>query len=315
MNERGEAMSVKRWILENTTDLAGKTVAVTGSTGGLGVELVSYLASLGASLVLVDRNLARSEQLARRLELEFGTSVVTVTADLEDLRSVGLACDRLKELPIDIFIHNAGAYSIPRRTCENGYDNVFNINFVSPYYIIKELLPVLRERGGSVVAVGSIAHRYSRTDSSDVDFSGKRAASLVYGNAKRYLMYSLFELFREERGVGLSIVHPGITFTNITAHYPKLIFALIKHPMKLIFMKPRRAALSLLRGVFDSCSYCEWIGPRFFDVWGLPKKKKLRYADEEERKYIGRTAERIYSETVEHISKINLTGEESNEDQ
>lgn len=308
-------MKTEKWIKRNTETLTGKTVAVTGSTGGLGRELVLYLASLGASLVLVDRNRARSEQLARRLEAEFGVSVVTVTADLEDLRSVGLACERLKELPIDVFIHNAGAYSIPRRTCENGYDNVFNINFVSPYYIIKELLPVLHERGGSVVAVGSIAHRYSRTDSSDVDFSGKRAASLVYGNAKRYLMYSLFELFRDERGVGLSIVHPGITFTNITAHYPKLIFAIIKHPMKLIFMKPRRAALSLLIGAFESCSYCEWIGPCFFDIWGLPKKKKLRSADEEERRYIGKTAERIYFEAVEHIRRINLTGEESNEDQ
>ena len=71
------------------------------------------------------------------------------------------------------------------------------------------------------------------------------------------------------------MVHPGITFTNITAHYPKWLFALIKHPMQVIFMPARRAALSVLKGVFESTAYGEWIGPRLFDVWGLPRKRKL----------------------------------------
>ena len=71
---------------------------------------------------------------------------------------------------IDVFIHNAGAYSIPRNTSNSGYDNVFTINFVSPYYIIRELLPQISARGGKVLAVGSIAHRYSEIDKNDVDF-------------------------------------------------------------------------------------------------------------------------------------------------
>ena len=62
--------------------------------------------------------------------------------------------------------------------------------------------------------------------------------------------FSLFELFRSEKSVTLSVTHPGITFTNITAHYPKLIFAVIKHPMKVIFMKTDKASLSIVKGVF-----------------------------------------------------------------
>lgn len=300
----------------NTEDLVGKTVAVTGSTGGLGRELCRCLAALGASLVLVDRNTERSEGFRRELLGEFdGIEVLCVRADLEDIGSVKAACEQLKALPIDIFIHNAGAYSIPRHKCDTGYDNVFQINFISPYYMIRELLPYLEARQGRVVVVSSIAHSYSKADENDVDFSGRSASSKVYGNAKRYLTYSLFELFRDEREVTLSVTHPGISFTNITAHYPKLIYAIIKHPMKLIFMRPRRACLSVLRGVFEPCGYCEWIGPRLFDIWGLPKRKKLNTATAEERRYIGRTAERIYFEAVEHIRRINLTGEESNEDQ
>jgi len=200
----------------------------------------------------------------------------------------------LDTLPIDVFLHNAGAYSIPRRICGTGYDNVFQINFVSPYYMIRQLLPRLRERRGSVVVVGSIAHDYSVSDGADVDFHTRKKASLVYGNAKRYLMFSLYELFRGETEVSLSVTHPGITFTNITAHYPKVIFALIKHPMKVIFMKPRRACLSILQGVWQPCGDGEWIGPRWFDVWGFPRKKKLGTVAAEERRLIGLRAEEIY---------------------
>ena len=287
-------MSIDKWLGRNTASLAGKTIAVTGTTGGLGKELCRYLCALGASLILLDRSAARSEAFRDELTAEFGASVRCINLDLEDVAAVKRVGEELKASEIDVFIHNAGAYSIPRHKCATGYDNVFQINFASPYYLIRTLLPSLEERGGRVVAVGSIAHRYSKTDPCDIDFSNRRAASRVYGNAKRYLMFSLFELFENSKRASLAVTHPGITFTNITAHYPKLIFALIKHPMKLIFMKPRRAALSILRGVFEPCEHSEWIGPRVFDIWGMPVRKRLRGVSPEECKHIARAADEAY---------------------
>lgn len=283
----------KRWLARHTRSLAGKTVAITGSTGGLGRELCRYLASLGASLVLVDRSNTRSEANKARLLAEFpDVSISTVTADLADMTSVRTATEQLLHMPLDLFIHNAGAYHIPRHICDTGYDNVFQINFISPYYMIRTLLPLLKSRGGRVMAVGSIAHRYSKTDPSDVDFSTRERHSLAYGNAKRYLMFALPTLCRDF-GVPLAITHPGITFTGITNHYPPVIFALIKHPMKVIFMRPAKAALSLLAGVFESCDEEEWIGPRLFDVWGRPKKRRLTSCNEAERNAIIQTAQDI----------------------
>lgn len=279
--------------------LQKKTIAVTGSTGGLGRELCKLLASFDASLILVDRNRKRSEAFAQELRSSLNANVKCINADLENISSVKKACELLKLEPIDVFIHNAGAYSIPRHKCANGVDNVFQINFLSPYYITKELLPMLRERNGRIVAVGSIAHNYSKADIDDIDFSTRKQASKVYGNAKRYLMFSLYELFKNENDVSLSVTHPGISFTNITAHYPKLIFAIIKHPMKVIFMKPKKACLSILYGVFEPCIYLEWIGPRFFNVWGKPSKKHLKTSTESERKIIAQNAERLYNEMKE----------------
>ncbi len=294
-------MSIEKWLKNNTSSLSGKTVAVTGSTGGLGAPLCSYLARLGASLILVDRSKTRSEAHASELREKYGVTVSLIQCDLQSGASVIKATEELKNAEPDIFIHNAGAYSIPKEICDTGYGNVFQINFLSPYYMIKELLPVLRKKNGRVIAVGSIAHNYSKTDKNDIDFVTRKASSKVYGNAKRFLMFSLYSLFENEMDASLSIVHPGITFTNITAHYPKVIFAIIKHPMKIIFMKPKKAALCLLRGVFDSTEKNTWIGPRIFNVWGYPSKKVLKTCKNDEIEFIFSEAEKAYSKMLGDI--------------
>lgn len=286
----------KKWLDKNTESLKGKKVAVTGSTGGLGRELSRYLLYLGAELVLVDRNPTRSLALKSELEAEFqGSSIKCITADLSDFSSVKAAAVELEALKPDHLIHNAGAYSIPRKVCDTGYDNVFQINFLSPYYLTRTLMGGIRERGGKIVIVGSIAHNYSRIDKNDIDFKTRKKASLVYGNAKRFISYSALKLTEDETAPDVSVTHPGISFTGITSHYPKLIFALIKHPMKIIFMRREKASLSILKGVFDSTKPYEWIGPRIFNVWGLPSKKPLKTATKEEIDFIYTEAEKIYA--------------------
>ncbi len=294
-------MGVKRWLKHHTSDLTGKTVAITGATGGLGGALCRHLLAMGAALILLDRNQAKSAALQADLMQEFPNARIhRIPLDLSELSTVCSAADALTAHGFDCLIHNAGAYSIPRCTCDTGFDNVFQINFVSPYVMTRRLLPYLRAHRARVVAVGSIAHNYAKTDPSDVDFSTRQKASLVYGNAKRYLMYALHELFarKENREIPFALGHPGITFTGITDHYPPLLFALIKHPMKVIFMRPRKAALSVLQGVFEATPDGTWFGPWLFDVWGKPTLHRLHTADEAERAYIANMAEKIYQQLV-----------------
>ena len=288
-------MNITSWIEKNTTSLKGKTVAITGSTGGLGKELCKHIASLGANLILVDRNRDKSENNMAALRTEFpGIKCTCISANLESIESVKRAIEGLKKHHIDIFIHNAGAYNIPRCKCSTGYDNVFQINFVSPYYMIKELMPQIKKNKGRVVVVGSIAHGLSRANINDVDFSAVDSDMKIYGNAKRYLIFSLHELFNEEKGITLSIVHPGITPTNITSGYPKIISKIIKYPMKLIFTSPKKASLSIIRGIFEKTEYHTWIGPRVFGIWGFPAKSALKSCSVEESEYISDVAEKIY---------------------
>ncbi len=289
--------SVKITVMKNLEFLKekilkGKRVAVTGPTGGLGRELCFFLAKQGAEIILLDRNKEKSDKLKSELSLKFsGVKISRINLDLEDLNSVKSAVEKLESLPLDFLIHNAGAYAIPRRKIQQGFDNVFAINFLHPFFITKKLLPEIEKRGGKIIVVGSIAHNYSKTDPEDIDFSSRSASSLVYGNAKRYLMYAHLNLKTNNNSI--SVVHPGITFTNITAHYSKLIFAIIKYPMKIIFMKPKKAVFSLIAGFFCDCPKFSWIGPKHFNIWGKPAVKKLNTATEFEIEHISSTAEKL----------------------
>ncbi len=271
--------------------LAGKTVAVSGSTGGIGQALCRALAAEGAHLLLLDRNPQKAAALATALQAEFPDTVITHhTVDLTDFATVKAAADALCEAPPAALILNAGAYAVPRFRCDTGWDNIFQINFAAPYYLARRV----KARGVRVVAVGSIAHNYSKADPHDVDFSTRRAASKVYGNAKRYLMFALYSLFRGE--TGLAVTHPGITLTGITAHYPKAIYWLIKPCMRLLFPSPSAACRCVLQGLFEDCGENEWIGPYLFDIWGQPKKRTLNTCNSAEAAHIARTAEKIWNE-------------------
>ena len=288
-------MRTETWIKQNAATLTGKCVAISGSTGGLGQALCEQLACLGAArLILLDRNASKAEALKNALTAAHPDLCVDIIlVDLSDMESVRYAAKCLETQPIDVLICNAGAYAVPRFVTSSGLENVFQINFAAPYYLMRRLAPQLAQRGGRVVLVGSIAHRYSRTDPDDVEFRTRTRASLVYGNAKRYLMIAAPKAAKQA-GLPLAMTHPGIAVTGITAHYPRWLYALIKYPMKVIFMKPRRACLSILRGVYEDTQQGEWIGPRLFDVWGLPRKSRYDTYTAEEMARVCAEAERIY---------------------
>lgn len=302
-------MNYEKWLKDNAESLKNKTVVVTGSTGGIGQELCKFLAQLDANLVLVGRNAEALE--LQKAELQSLNKEITIQyfqADFNNLADVDKLADFLLDKPLDVLIHNAGAYAVPRKFSDVGYDNVFQINFLSPYYLTNKLIPTLEKANAPrVVVVGSIAHTYDKFNSEDVDFRFNKKCNKVYGNSKRFLMFAFHEWFKEMNGkIKLSVVHPGITFTNITNHYPKFIYALIKYPMKLIFMKPKKASLNLIKGVFTPTEYGTWIGPRTFNIWGLPKKKKLKIPANESKLIYGE-AQKVLANAEERLKNNKET--------
>ncbi len=292
-------MSIKKWLTKNCTDLTGKRIVITGSTGGIGVNIVTILSDLNANLVLLGRDICKIQNLKNKLLLKHpNIEIEVIDVDLSNFKSVKTCINKLVEYDkIDAIIHNAGIYNVPIQSTDFGFNNVFSVNFLAPYYITKQILPLLEKSDmAKVVIVGSIAHNYSHIDVNDIDFSTRKKPSKIYGNSKRFLMFSMYELFKNKDKVKLSVTHPGITSTNMTNHYPKFVYALIKYPMKVIFIPPRKASLSIIKGVFDNTNYHYWIGPNLLNIWGYPKTRKLKTCSIDESKKIFDIAENIYNE-------------------
>ena len=170
-------MSITKWLKNNTKSLANKNVVVTGATGGLGKELCFYLAELNANITLACRNEKLANSLKEDILVKFPETVINfVPLDLGNMQSVNSCIEQLKSLNgIDVLIHNAGVYNVPVKTLDTGYNNIFQINFLAPYYITKQLLPELEKKENSVcLVVGSVAHNYSKLNKNDIDFSSHK---------------------------------------------------------------------------------------------------------------------------------------------
>ena len=289
-------MKIEKWINNNTKRLDGKTICITGSTGDLAKIFVDQLAQLGASFVFANRDKQKSEKQKQDLISKFpNIKIQILNVDLFDMNSVKLFVCKLKQIHIDILILNAAVYNVPRKTTSSGFDNVFQINFVSQYYIAKQLLSNLRKiKNSKIIVIGSIAHNYSKVNFDDIQMLKTKKSNIIYGNSKRFLMISLQKLL-EESSVNLAVVHPGITLTQMTNHYPWFINWLVKIGIKLFFPKPEKACLSIISGVFNDTNSYEWIGPKKHNIWGYPKLQKLKTFTKNEAEKIYIEAEKIYN--------------------
>lgn len=274
-------MKRNRWIEENIPRLDGKRIALTGSTGGLGGALCLLLASRGASLLLLDRNSEKQSARAEELRRAFPDARVECRIlDLSDPASVG-ALDPKEIGALDILIHNAGAYRLPRRVGKWGADAVFETDAIAPLALTKRLLPALKAKGeGCVVLVSSIALSLAKIDENDPDYRTRTSQMKAYGNAKRMATGALLALGRRE-GITVAIAHPGISGTGITAGYPAFFRRIADSGMKLLFPSPENACLPLALAAVCPPPVGSWCAPCAFGVWGKPATRRLPVPEEE----------------------------------
>lgn len=133
-------------------DLEGKVAVVTGAAMGIGGATATLLSSLGAAVVLVDREPAM-------LAGADGPHVA-VQADVATARGAAAAARAATDAfaGIDILVNAAGIqrYGDALTTDEAVWDEVMAVNVKSIFLMAKACLPSLIERKGTIVNVGSV---------------------------------------------------------------------------------------------------------------------------------------------------------------
>jgi short chain dehydrogenase len=117
--------------------MVGKTVLITGSTGGIGQATALGLATMGAHVAITGRDQARTENAAREIRAIGGGQVDTFVADLSCQSQVRrLADEVLQQLPrIDVLVNNVEGYWNTRHVTADGLERTFALNHLAPFLL------------------------------------------------------------------------------------------------------------------------------------------------------------------------------------
>ena len=132
-------------------NVAGKVVAVTGATHGIGREIARVLCREGAAVAVSGRNAEQGEALAAQLCAE-GHTAVFVQADVtrtEDCRRlIDSVCQRFGR--IDGLVNNAGIYPYAKleEVTQEEFDRVMATNVRGAYFCTQRALEYMKKTGG-----------------------------------------------------------------------------------------------------------------------------------------------------------------------
>jgi short-subunit dehydrogenase len=178
-------------------ELAGKTVLLSGATGGLGRGIAEALAARRATLVLSSRKRDALEELAGSLPGESHRIVVADLADEGEAERLAAEAGA-----VDVLVANAGLPASGKLVDFSQQDigRALRVNIEAPIRITRELLPAMRERdAGQLVYISSLAGKVATPRSS------------LYSATKFGLRGFALGLRADLRrsGVGVSVVMPG----------------------------------------------------------------------------------------------------------
>lgn len=127
-----------------------KTILVTGSTDGIGLETARMLVSSGHCVLLHGRNPAKLAEAKKMLStLSSDDCIESYVADLSRMRDVERLAKAVaeKHAKLDVLINNAGVYNAPNPVTQDGLDIRFVVNAIAPYLLTQRLLPLLGTSG------------------------------------------------------------------------------------------------------------------------------------------------------------------------
>jgi retinol dehydrogenase-14 len=261
--------------------MAGRTVLVTGGTGGIGKATALGLATMGAHLAITGRDRGRAEDAAREIRAAGGGQVDVFVADLSAQSEVRrLAQEVLRSLSrIDVLVNNAGGYWNTRHVTADGLERTFAVNHLAPFLLTSLLLHRLEQGGPArVVTVSSNVQAMGRIDFDDLQGARSYSGARAYNQSKLANVLFSYELARrlQATSVTANALHPGLVRTSFGAEDPGRVQRLFTPFMRPFMKAPAQGAAASVH--LASAPDLEQMTGRYF-ANSKPKRSSKRSYD------------------------------------
>ncbi len=260
--------------------MVGRTVLVTGGSGGIGKATALGLAAMGARVAITGRDRVRTDAAARELRASHGGEGLWFVADLSSQAEVRrLAGDVLLALPrIDVLINNAGGYWNTRRITVDGLEQTFAVNHLAPFLLTGLLLGRVRQSAPArVVTVASHAQAQGRIDFEDLQGQRSYSGARAYNQSKLANVLFTYELARrmDMTGVTANALHPGVVNTSFGADDPATVQKWLVPILRPFMKSPARGAATSIH--LASAPGLDEVTGRYFANRATKRSSRLSY--------------------------------------
>jgi NAD(P)-dependent dehydrogenase (short-subunit alcohol dehydrogenase family) len=199
---------------------------ITGGTSGIGLHTARLLAAGGAHVTVIGANPTKGASARAAITEAAGESGGTATfiaADLSSMREVhDLAATLRARLDrLDVLVNNAGVVSQQRQVTTDGYERTFAVNYLAPFALTVDLLPLLRASAPArVIALTAAVEPIGRLPFGDLQRARHYGGLRAYAQSKKALALFTVELARrlDGEGVTANIVDPFLVRTDLTSN-------------------------------------------------------------------------------------------------
>ena len=270
----------RRIVTTRGGPMTGRTVLVTGGTGGIGKATALGLAGLGAHVAITGRDRGRTENVAREIRAAGDGQVAVFVADLSSQAEVRrLADEVLQVLPrIDVLVNNVGGYWNTRHVTADGLERTFALNHLAPFLLTNLLLDRLKQSAPArVVTVASNAQAMGRIDFDDLQGERSYSGSRAYNQSKLANVLFTYELARRLRATSVTAnaLHPGVVSTAFGAEDPGGAQRLFVPFMRPFMKTPTRGAATSIH--LASAPELEKVTGQFFANSKARRSSKRSY--------------------------------------
>jgi len=212
---------------EKVSEFEGQVAIVTGAASGIGLSIAQRLLELGAYVAVLDIN---EKSLIEKFDSYNGRACIYPL----DITNQVLISETVKEITtvfgdVDILINSAGITGksniLSHEVTSEDLHLVFEVNFMSSFYITKEVLPgMLKKRYGRILHIASIAGKEGNAGMLAYSASKAAVIGMTKVQGKEYA----------ETGITVNALAPAVIRTPLVDNLPveQVKYMTDKIPMK-----------------------------------------------------------------------------------